>query len=155
LTAAFLLAGSRNGFLKKDLSFGSAAGLLIGLAAVNTKGMMTAAGTPGMVPAFAVFAALVVGLNLAGLLLIQEGFRKGRAVIVVALQAALTGAVPVAGGFLVFGERLTAGPVAVHQAIGLLFALGGTVFLAGLEGRSLDGVRKVRRTAGTGGDDGV
>jgi hypothetical protein len=152
LTAGFLLSGSRNGFLKKDLSFGSAAGLLIGLAAVNTKGMMTDAGRPGMVP---VFALLVVGLNLGGLLLIQEGFRKGRAVIVVALQAALTGAVPVAGGFLVFGERLTAGPVAVQQAIGLFFALGGTVFLAGLEGKGLDGVRKVKRTAGAGGDDGV
>jgi multidrug transporter EmrE-like cation transporter len=142
LTAGFLLAGSRHGFLKKDLSFGSAAGLLIGLAAVNTKGMMTAAGRPGMVLAFAVFAVLVVGLNLAGLLLIQEGFGKGRAVIVVALQAALTGAVPVAGGFLVFGEHLTAGPAAFQQAIGLLFTLGGTVFLARYEGRGLDGVRR-------------
>ena len=115
--------------LNTDLVYGTASGLFMGLAAVYTKAMLLQPrGTGGLFPLL-LCLVIVAGLNLAGLLLMQKGFGLGKAVIIVTLQTAFTGAVPVAGGILVFSERIASGFTGVEQAAGIILTLAGTIVL--------------------------
>jgi len=131
-------AGSLLSVLKKgrrdlntDFVYGAASGLFMGLAAVYTKAMLLQArGTGAHSPLLLVlYLVIVAGLNLAGLLLMQKGFELGKAVIIVTLQTALTGAVPVAGGILVLSERIASGFTGVEQAAGIILTVAGTMLL--------------------------
>jgi hypothetical protein len=129
-------AGSLLSVLKKgrrglntDFVYGTASGLFMGLAAVYTKAMLLQARGTGVLSPLLLYLVIVAGLNLAGLLLLQKGFGLGKAVIIVTLQSALTGAVPVAGGFLVFSERIASGFTGVEQAAGIILTLAGTMLL--------------------------
>lgn len=66
----------------------------------------------------------VVLANVAGLVLLQAAFQRGRASVIVPLQLAMANAVTVLAGVVIFGEHIT-----TLRAIGIVLIVGGTVLL--------------------------
>ena len=62
--------------------------------------------------------------------MIQHGFARGRAVVVVTLQAAVAVFIPVIAGFFVFVERLAPGLPGVLEIAGMILALAGSIVLS-------------------------
>ncbi len=114
----------------KYVLHGMGSGLLIGCAAVFTKTMTASFMTPGAEAVFGVSLALTIAGNLGGLLLMQSGFAGGRAIVVVTLQTALTGVVPVAAAFTILGEKLPSGVQGILVILGLAAAVSGSTYLA-------------------------
>ena len=59
--------------------------------------------------------------NVAGLVLLQAAFQRGRAAVI-PLQLAMANAITVAAGILIFNENVTA-----LRALGIGLIIGGTV----------------------------
>ena len=66
----------------------------------------------------------VVLANVAGLVLLQAAFQRGRAAVIVPLQLAMANAITVVAGILIFAEHITA-----VRALGIALIIGGTVLL--------------------------
>lgn len=66
----------------------------------------------------------VVLANVAGLVLLQAAFQRGRAAVIVPLQLAMANAITVLAGILIFAEHITA-----LRALGIALIIGGTVLL--------------------------
>ena len=66
----------------------------------------------------------VVLANVAGLVLLQAAFQRGRAAVIVPLQLAMANAITVVAGILIFAEHIT--PV---RALGIALIIGGTILL--------------------------
>ena len=66
----------------------------------------------------------VVVANVAGLVLLQAAFQRGRAAVIVPLQLAMANAITVVAGILIFAEHIT--PL---RGLGIAVIIGGTVLL--------------------------
>ena len=66
----------------------------------------------------------VVAANVAGLVLLQAAFQRGRAAVIVPLQLAMANAIAVVAGVMIFAEHVTA-----FRALGIALIIGGTVLL--------------------------
>jgi drug/metabolite transporter (DMT)-like permease len=66
----------------------------------------------------------VVTANVAGLILLQAAFQRGRAAVIVPLQLALANAVTVLAGVLIFAEHIT-----TFRATGIALIVLGTALL--------------------------
>jgi len=130
LAAAVRLARSGR-TLPLPLVLGFAAGVLIGLAALYTKGLFLSleAGLP--VLAWLVFLPLMMIANVGGLWVQQAGFQRGRALIVVAMNAVTNKVISIVGGMVTLGELLpTDESLAAARVAGFVAILAGTVFLS-------------------------
>jgi len=130
VAASVPLARSRQ-TISAPLLLGFVAGVLIGLAALYTKGLFLSleAGLP--VLAWAVFLPLVLAGNIVGLWVEQAGFQQGRALIVVAMNAVTNKVVTIVGGMATLGEILPQdGRLAAARLAGLVAILVGTALLA-------------------------
>jgi uncharacterized membrane protein len=102
-------------------------GVAFGLAALFTKAMteeFTASAAASLALRI-VSNPYVYGLivaNIVGIVLLQNSFHSARGIIAMPLSGALSNIVPIAGGMIVFGERLPAGSMAAAMRIGA-FAL--------------------------------
>jgi len=118
------------------LGFG--AGVLIGLAALYTKGLFLSldAGLP--VLAWLVFLPLMMLGNLGGIWVQQAGFQQGRALIVVAMNAVTNKVVTILGGMAILGELLPEQTsLAAARVAGFVTILVGTVVLARFGGEQI------------------
>jgi drug/metabolite transporter (DMT)-like permease len=112
-------------------------GVAFGLAAMFTKSMTLD---------FAAGAAMPVGMrvvsnpylyammiaNIGGTILLQNSFHSARAIIAMPLSGALSNIVPIAGGMVVFGERLPASSGAAAMRIGaFVLTIAAGALLAG------------------------
>lgn len=112
--AGALLLAVRRG-ARGELALALTVGLAFGCGATLTKAMTSAAATtaaataPPMPWEFALDPMLlaVMAANVAGLVLLQAAFQRGRAAVIVPLQLAVTNGVAVAGGMLVFAEHVS------------------------------------------------
>ena len=118
------------------LGFG--AGVLIGLAALYTKGLFLSleAGLPWL--AWLVFFPLMTLGNIGGIWVQQAGFQHGRALIVVAMNAVTNKIVTILGGMAILGELLPAQPsLAAARVGGFVTILVGSVVLARFGGEQI------------------
>ena len=139
----------RSGQVPLPVVLGFGAGILIGLAALYTKGLFLTldAGLPLL--AWLVFLPLMMAANICGLWVMQAGFQHGRALIVGAVSAVTTKVVAIVGGMTTLGEVLPDHRVfAVARVAGLVLILLGTVVLARFGGE------QVAARLGTAGEDG-
>jgi len=110
---------------------GFVAGILIGLAALYTKAMFLAAEAGAAIVAWTIFLPLMLGANLGGLWVQQAGFQRGRALIVVAMNAVTNKVVTIVGGTAALGEVLPEdGRLAAARIAGFVAVVAGTVLLS-------------------------
>jgi drug/metabolite transporter (DMT)-like permease len=117
---------------------GSGAGMLIGLAALYTKGffLSLAAGTPWL--AWLVFLPVMMIANIAGIWVQQAGFQHGRALIVVAMNAVTNKVVTIIGGMMTLGEFLPGDAnLAIARLAGFVTILAGTTILTRFGGAEM------------------
>ena len=136
LGAAFPLG--RSGQVPLPVVLGFGAGILIGLAALYTKGLFLTldAGLPLL--AWLVFLPLMMAANICGLWVMQAGFQQGRALIVGAVSAVTTKVVAIVGGMTTLGELLPEDRVfAVARVAGFVLILLGTAMLARFGGEQV------------------
>jgi len=74
------------------------------------------------------YVYLTMITNVAGLILLQNAFNRGRGLIAMPLSSALSNIVPIAGGMVAFGERLPAVPALAVLRMGAF----GLTIVAGL-----------------------
>lgn len=104
-------------------------GLCFGLGAVLTKAMTAKFSvSDDKLISWALLTSLylptVVMANVAGLVLLQAAFQRGRAAVIVPLQLAVANAVTVLAGLAIFGEQVT-----MSRAAGIALILTGTALL--------------------------
>ena len=104
-------------------------GMCFGAGSVLTKALTVDYSGPGktvMTWAILVDPMLlaVVVANVAGLILLQAAFQRGRAAVIVPLQLAVANAVTVLAGVMIFAEHIT-----TFRALGISLIVLGTVML--------------------------
>jgi uncharacterized membrane protein len=131
LTALLTVAGLAPMAVARLNASGAAAAILsgvaFGLAALFTKAMTLefTAGTAASLALRILSSPYAYGLivaNIAGIVMLQNSFHSARGIIAMPLSGALSNIVPIAGGMIVFGERLPAGSMAAAMRVGA-FAL--------------------------------
>ena len=112
-------------------------GVAFGLGALFTKAM-TDQFTAGAGASFALrvitnpYAYGMIVANIAGMVMLQNSFHSARAIIAMPLSGALSNIVPIAGGMIVFGERLPAGSMAAGMRVGaFVLTIAAGALLAG------------------------
>ncbi len=90
---------------RKEVPLALAVGLCFGSGAVLTEAW-TAATVPGLFALLHPTLWLMVAANMAGLVLLQAAFQRGRASVVVPVQLAAGNALAVGGGAWLYGEAL-------------------------------------------------
>ena len=137
LTAAGLVP---MGIARMNASGAAAAimsGLAFGLGALFTKAMTLefSAGDTASIALRIASNPYVYGLivaNIAGIVMLQNSFHSARAIIAMPLSGALSNIVPIAGGMIVFGERLPAGSTAAAMRVGaFILTIAAGALLAG------------------------
>ena len=111
-------------------------GVAFGLGAMFTKSMTleftsgSAASALRIVSSPYVYCMLAA--NIVGIVMLQNSFHSARAIIAMPLSGALSNIVPIAGGMIVFGERLPAGSVAAAMRVGaFVLTIAAGALLAG------------------------
>jgi hypothetical protein len=109
-------------------------GVAFGLGAMFTKSMTLDFAAAGAAPlVIRVFANPylygMMAANLTGMVLLQNSFHSARAIIAMPLSGAMSNIVPIAGGMIVFSERLPANPIAAAMRLG---AFGLTIVAGAL-----------------------
>lgn len=126
--ALALLAGTRRGG-RAEVTLGLVVGLAFGAGAVLTEAMTGLRGQAGeSALGWSLLAdpllAAVIAANVAGLVLLQAAFQRGRASIIVPLQLAVANAVTVVAAVTAFDEAVTAG-----RAASIAVIIAGTALL--------------------------
>jgi len=117
-------------------------GVAFGLGALFTKAMTLefTAGTAASIALRIASNPYVYGMivaNIAGIVMLQNSFHSARAIIAMPLSGALSNIVPIAGGMIVFGERLPAGSTAAAMRVGaFVLTVAAGALLAGSRERS-------------------
>jgi drug/metabolite transporter (DMT)-like permease len=129
--AGAILLGRSGSAVPLPIVLGFGAGVLIGLAALYTKGLFLSleAGLPWL--AWLIFLPLMTLGNIGGIWVQQAGFQQGRALIVVAMNAVTNKVVTILGAMAILGEILPEEPrLAAARVAGFVTILVGTVVLA-------------------------
>ncbi len=138
---------------------GAAAAILSGVA-FGLGGLFTKAMTEEFTASAAASLALrivsnpyVYGLivaNIVGIVLLQNSFHSARGIIAMPLSGALSNIVPIAGGMIVFGERLPAGSMAAAMRVGAFaLTIAAGALLAGSRAQSSEDRIAVRAAVET------
>jgi hypothetical protein len=130
LALCVIAAVRRAGSGRAEFLLGVLAGLLLGTAYLHTK-IVALAFQEQRLGLF-IAAAILMGLGLpAGLAVLQMGFRRGRALIVTAVNLVTNQVLVVAGGLICLGERFPTAPVPFAARVtGLAGIFGGIILLA-------------------------
>jgi drug/metabolite transporter (DMT)-like permease len=119
-----------------EMLFGVLAGVLLGVGYLDTKTFTLAWKEMRLEIALPAFVAMVGGL-IGGLVVLQIGFRHGRALIVTALNLVINQVMVVAGGVFCLGESFPHEPFKFNARIAGLSAVAmGTVLLARVGART-------------------
>ena len=125
--AGLLLANRRSH--QPEVLLALVVGLCFGAGSILTKALTVASAGPGQsIMTWAVLLnpllLAVVLANVAGLVLLQAAFQRGRAAVVVPLQLAMANAITVLAGVVVFAEHIT--PL---RGSGIVLIVVGTTLL--------------------------
>jgi drug/metabolite transporter (DMT)-like permease len=133
LAALAYLLGTR-GYLagvRTDSLLGMVSGLFIGLAALYTKAMLTFLDEGHRLVAFGVCLTVVIAGNVVGLGVMQSGFQRGKALVVVSLEAVVNKVVAILGGMIALSELLPEDPArSTMRLAAFILILFGTAALA-------------------------
>lgn len=134
--AGLFVLGRRETAARPGVTLGLAAGLLIGLGSMHIKalynfaGPEAAAGGSDLI-AFGLCLPLLIAGNILGIVVVQYGFRKGRALVVVPVQQVTNKVIVILGGMLTLGESLPADPLdAGMRVAGFALVILATAALA-------------------------
>jgi hypothetical protein len=139
-TALLMAAGLAPMAVARMNASGAAAaifsGVAFGLGALFTKAMTlefagdTASLTLRLLSSPYVYGMLVA--NIVGIVMLQNAFHSARAIVAMPLSGALSNIVPIAGGMIVFGERLPAGSMPAAMRVGaFVLTIAAGALLAG------------------------
>ena len=132
--AGLFVLGRREGSKRPDVLLGLAAGLLIGIGSLHIKAMYNydapgAAGSHAI--AFGVCLPLIVAGNVLGIVVMQYGFRRGKALVVVPVESVFNKVVVIIAGMLALNEALPADAAdATMRVAGFVLIIGATGALA-------------------------
>ena len=127
--AGVLLLLANRGSSKPEIFIALVVGMCFGAGSVLTKALTVDYSGPGktvMTWAILIDPLLlaVVVANVAGLILLQAAFQRGRASVIVPLQLAVANAVTVVAGVMIFAEHIT-----LLRGTGIALIVLGTVML--------------------------
>jgi hypothetical protein len=106
-------------------------GLFIGLAALYTKAMFTFLNEGHQLAGYGVCLTVVIAGNVVGLGVMQSGFQRGKALVVVSLEAVINKVVAILGGMIALGELLPEDPAKSQmRLVAFVLILFGTAALA-------------------------
>jgi uncharacterized membrane protein len=127
LAGALLLLNRRSH--QPEVLLALVVGLCFGAGSILTKALTVASAGPGQ--SILTWAVLlnplllaVVLANVAGLVLLQAAFQRGRAAVIVPLQLAMANAITVLAGVVVFAEHIT-----LLRGAGIVLIVVGTTLL--------------------------
>jgi drug/metabolite transporter (DMT)-like permease len=124
--------------IRTDSLLGMVSGLFIGLAALYTKAMFTFLEDGQKLMGLGVCLTVVLAANIAGLIVIQSGFQRGKALVVVSLEAVINKVVAIVGGMIALAEFLPEDPARSKMRIAaFVLILFGTAALARFGGAEL------------------
>jgi hypothetical protein len=63
------------------------------------------------------YTYLAIAANVAGLVMLQNSFAKGRGIIAMPISSAISNLLAIAGGIAVFGERLPGSPFGASMRV--------------------------------------
>jgi multidrug transporter EmrE-like cation transporter len=110
---------------------GFASGVLVGLGALYTKALFVSLGNGSALIGWGVFLPLTILTNVIALWITQAAFQRGRALIVVAMNAVTNKVITIGGAMAALGELLpTDARLAAARLAGFVAILLGTVILA-------------------------
>jgi drug/metabolite transporter (DMT)-like permease len=124
--------------IRTDSLLGMVSGLFIGLAALYTKAMFTFLDEGQRIAGFGLCLTVVISANVVGLGIMQSGFQRGKALVVVCLEAVINKVVAIFGGMIALAEFLPEDPVRSKMRIAaFVLILFGTAALARFGGAEL------------------
>lgn len=124
--------------IRTDSLLGMVSGLFIGLAALYTKAMFTFLDEGQNFVGFGLCLTVVIAANVVGLGIMQSGFQRGKALVVVCLEAVINKVVAIFGGMIALAEFLPEDPVRSKMRIAaFVLILFGTAALARFGGAEL------------------
>ncbi len=112
-------------------------GVAFGMGALFTKAMADEFSASAAVPLVLrvitdPYAYGMLVANIVGMVMLQNSFHAARAIIAMPLSGALSNIVPIAGGMIVFGERLPVGSMAAAMRVGaFVLTIAAGALLAG------------------------
>ncbi len=124
--------------IRTDSLLGMVSGLFIGLAALYTKAMFTFLDDGQRLIGLGVCLTVVIVANVVGLGVMQSGFQRGKALVVVSLEAVINKVVAIVGGMIALAEFLPEDPARSKMRIAaFILILFGTAALARFGGAEL------------------
>ncbi len=124
--------------IRTDSLLGMVSGLFIGLAALYTKAMFTFLDDGHMLIGYGVCLTVVIAANVIGLGVMQSGFQRGKALVVVSLEAVVNKVVAILGGMIALAEFLPEDPMKSKMRLfAFVLILFGTAALARFGGAEL------------------
>ena len=124
--------------IRTDSLLGMVSGLFIGLAALYTKAMFTFLDEGHRLVGYGVCLTVVIAANIVGLGVMQSGFQRGKALVVVSLEAVINKVVAIIGGMIALAEFLPEDPVKSKMRVAaFVLILFGTAALARFGGAEL------------------
>jgi drug/metabolite transporter (DMT)-like permease len=124
--------------IRTDSLLGMVSGLFIGLAALYTKAMFTFLDEGHRLVGYGVCLTVVIAANVVGLGVMQSGFQRGKALVVVSLEAVINKVVAIIGGMIALAEFLPEDPVKSKMRVAaFILILFGTAALARFGGTEL------------------
>ncbi len=126
--------------IRTDSLLGMVSGLFIGLAALYTKAMFTFLDEGQRIVGLGLCLTVVIAANVVGLGIMQSGFQRGKALVVVCLEAVINKVVAIFGGMIALAEFLPEDPVRSKMRVAaFVLILFGTAALARFGGAELAG----------------
>ena len=124
---ALLLANRRS--RRPEVLLAIVVGMCFGAGSILTKALTVGYSGPGQtVMTWSILIdpmlLAVVLANVAGLILLQAAFQRGRAAVIVPLQLAMANAITVLAGMVIFAEHIT-----TLRGAGIALIIGGTALL--------------------------
>jgi drug/metabolite transporter (DMT)-like permease len=124
--------------IRTDSLLGMVSGLFIGLAALYTKALFTFLGQGHGLIGYGVCLPVVIAANVIGLGVMQSGFQRGKALVVVSLEAVINKVVAIVGGMIALAELLPEEPAKSKMRLAAFaLVLFGTAALARFGGAGL------------------
>jgi drug/metabolite transporter (DMT)-like permease len=139
LSAIAYVLGKRGALagIRTDSLLGMVSGLFVGLAALYTKAMFTFLDEGHALVGYGVCLTVVIGANVVGLAVMQSGFQRGKALVVVSLEAVINKVVAIIGGMIALSEFLPDDPVKSKMRVAafvlILFGTGALARFGGAE----------------------
>ncbi len=128
-----MLAGIRT-----DSLMGMVAGLFIGIGALFTKAMFTYLDHDYVLVGFGICLPVLIVTQAFGMIIMQGGFQRGKALVVVALEAVINKVVAIIGGMVVLAEYLPEDPTKAGIRIAsFVLILFGTAALSRFGGKEV------------------